>query len=517
MILMKINKENFKWPTIYTFVIGFLAHGYAFLNFQPSHDQLNESINNLGLAIWKIQIGRYLESIYNIFLGKFYSFPWINGILGLIWISLSVYLVTSIFKMEKKLCIAMISGLMVTPVTVSATIATYTDFSAYMLSLLFSIFAVYLWNYLNENVITKKNKILLILLSSFSITCSLAIYQAYICVYISLIIIVSIIKLIKSDKNILKDILIKDINAIFIILLGCAIYYLGCQVISFITGLSLYSGTENSISNVWQSGEAISIRIKEAYTQVFNEIIFSTSYVNFFDFNSRIINISLLIIGLLAMFLIIRKNKTNISNIILSILYILILPLGLNFIRLLNPLVHTLMIYAFNLIFIFIFILVLDQNKIIKYSTIILLSIMIFFNVQAANAMYVKKSMEQNATLSLMTRVLDSIEKIDEYIPNKTPVLFIGDAEDYLKTTDEFRKIKTIRGLEYSSASTVYRGSNSTYFKLMLGREINLKYNDQAFISSLDKDGLDEMPLFPSSNSIQMIDGVVVVKFKELD
>lgn len=102
MAMVRIHKETFKRSFLYTFLLGFLAHGYGFLRFQPSHDSLAEVVSDRAYWKWKLELGRYLKILYDLVLGKFTSFPWINGIMALVWLSLVAFLVVEMLDLKKK-------------------------------------------------------------------------------------------------------------------------------------------------------------------------------------------------------------------------------------------------------------------------------------------------------------------------------------------------------------------------------------------------------------------------------
>ena len=94
-----IDKQKLKTSFIFTYFLGFLAHGFSFLNLQVSHDCLSEFTLSYS---WKIRLGRYFKPIYDIFFGKYISLPWINGLITLFWLSLCAYLIVEIFNIQKK-------------------------------------------------------------------------------------------------------------------------------------------------------------------------------------------------------------------------------------------------------------------------------------------------------------------------------------------------------------------------------------------------------------------------------
>lgn len=82
--IKSFDKKKLIQCLLFTFVIGLITHGYAFLNFQPSHDSLSEVVSDAAYHQWKIQLGRYLKPVYDTVLGSFTSLPWTNGLISLL-------------------------------------------------------------------------------------------------------------------------------------------------------------------------------------------------------------------------------------------------------------------------------------------------------------------------------------------------------------------------------------------------------------------------------------------------
>lgn len=56
------------------------------------------------------------------------------------------------------------------------------------------------------------------------------------------------------------------------------------------------------------------------------------------------------------------------------------------------------------------------------------LSLLIFSNTVFSNQAYLKKELESKSSLAIATRILDRIEQLPKFEPNKTRVCFIGEA-----------------------------------------------------------------------------------------
>ncbi len=71
------DQAKLKLAFIYTYLIGFIAHGFGFFNLQISHDSISEFTLTYSR---KIKLGRHFKPLYDTFLGTFISLPWMNGL-----------------------------------------------------------------------------------------------------------------------------------------------------------------------------------------------------------------------------------------------------------------------------------------------------------------------------------------------------------------------------------------------------------------------------------------------------
>lgn len=122
MAVERIHKDTLKSSFLYTFLLGLLAHGYAFLQFQPSHDSLAEAVSDAVNWKCKIQAGRFLKPVYDFVFGRFTSFPWINGIMALVFLALAGYFVAEMLDLRKKGQLALVCGILATNVTVTLSL-----------------------------------------------------------------------------------------------------------------------------------------------------------------------------------------------------------------------------------------------------------------------------------------------------------------------------------------------------------------------------------------------------------
>lgn len=514
-----IDKEKAKLAFIYTYLIGFIAHGFSFFNLQMSHDSISEFALAYG---WKIRIGRYFKPIYDTLLGTFISLPWVNGLTILAWLSLASYLVIKIFNIKKKSHMAIICGILCVNITIISLNATFlNDASGDAFGIFITILGVYYWHRIFD-LKTKNEKIASFLRVVFCLWLSLGIYQAFICIFISLVLIVSIIKLIDiHQKYSWKEVWFNDIIGALECLVSGVVYYCGLKIILAVTHFKLIEGNYNSITNLFkEGGESITSRLSSTVNQYLDYFIRAKGYNVYPDIVVRIVIVLLLVIALYSFICIIRylkKNGISWINILSAILFLLLLPIAMNLIRLLNTTVHDLMIYAFWFTYILILLFVLEYieikpSKIVERITLFLLSCVLVINIQIANACYAKKSFDEEATISVMTRVVERIETLEGYEPGVTPVMFIGTPNDYLKEFYEFEGLHYINGA--TNAVVTYQEVYFNYIAMIMKVDMNIVKKEYAYENLLNEKDVENIKAFPDTSGIQMIDGVVVVKFE---
>ena len=138
---------------------------------------------------------------------------------------------------------------------------------------------------------------------------------------------------------------------------------------------------------------------------------------------------------------------------------------------------------------------------------VLLLSAVIF-----SNQVYLKRNLEQQSTLSVMTRVLDRVEKTEGYDPGVTPVALLGSLEDSPLATDRagFEHLSDFDAAQNNFAATGME-ELTWYMWEIMGYPCNLVSYYEADMLAQRED-VQAMPVFPAAGSCQMIDGTVVVR-----
>ena len=139
-----------------------------------SHDSLFEFVL-FDSAKDKIELGRFFEPILRLLMGEYVTIPWITAIVSIMMLSVAVFLTFEIFEFKSLFEMAFLSGVYVTNITLTSTIATYShDLAGDMVALALSVYVAYLWVRLCQQFNWKD-----FILSVLSISTLLGFYQAY--------------------------------------------------------------------------------------------------------------------------------------------------------------------------------------------------------------------------------------------------------------------------------------------------------------------------------------------------
>ena len=210
---------------------------------------------------------------------------------------------------------------------------------------------------------------------------------------------------------------------------------------------------------------------------------------------------------------------------LLFLILTLLLPLGANLTRLLGAQVHDLMKFAFWLLYLLPLLLAFHAaragriGKLARALAAVLAALLLWSNVQTANALYVKKDLESSATLSLMTRVLGAMEQNPDYVPGETPVAFVGVSGQLNDAIYGFADYGRITGAESAGAipaahAEYYYNAYAAYFRYVLNNPAVFCAWDTWNALQTDP-AASALPCYPDTGCMQLMDGVLVVKLGE--
>lgn len=511
------KKQLLIMSVIATVSFYLLTHGQRFFSMSYSGDALLMIYQND--SAWQIALGRFVQPILVMLRGGIVS-PFLISVLSVACLSFSVFLLTDYLEIRNVFSIFGTAAVMVCNITiVVANIAFLHNTDFYALALLLAVLGAWL---------IKKEKWYWIILGIICFALSMGTYQAYICVAITMIMIrfIWILSQEVTVKGTLKFILKNCVS----LLVGAMLYYVIWKAFQNIFGIWT-ADTYNGLASVGDYSENpfFSV-IKTTYLYVFSHFINPDVFVTmpyhgvslsvFWLYLLRTCNVLVAIVTIVALVIENIKNKTKWWCRFLQFFVLVIFPIGINFVCIISQgMEHTLMIYAFCLVYIFGIRAVEDENlykkerknrmkQIIYIAMLIMVMLVSWSNIVYANQIYIKKELQEKATHSMMTRIVYEIESIEGYVAGETPVAFLGSFEstDYVPNMEAF---KDIVPYGMGKSSITYIGTEYAYLTYVLNVSMNLTR-----VSNEDPE-IQQMPVYPARGSIAMIDGVIVVKISE--
>ena len=511
------EKKNIIFCFMSTFILGLAAHAYVMLNNDMSHDWLNAFVATDIEEEWKIRLGRYIVPLYRNIFRNSLALPWLIGIISIFWYSVSSYLITKIFDVQSRIVMFLISGVIVTNITVTAQYATYlyeADFNAF--ALLLTVAAAYVWKV--------HTKIYHLIPGVIFLFVSMGIYQSYVCVTITLIVCMSILDLFEEKK--IKKVITRGILGIFLVISAFISYILTGKLICYIMNVSQESRV-NPLS-VFSSGKNI---VKVLYEEIFLFIrkLFHPAYSK--ELMLIIFTLTALIIFYLIIYVFVKK-RFEFQRIILILILFACIPIAACaiFIIACETWVHDLMLYAVWLSWVMVIVLScrllihipkITCKRILNCTVCAFVAVIIWQNIIIANTVYIKKDLVAQSSFSTMTRVLDRIEQYPDYIKGKTPLAFIGvpnhgELNNPYDEIADFCDINSvlladINEVFYSDTNNDIFNTYAAYFKYVLNSPVTICDEDK-HEKIKESEEVKNMPIFPAKESIRMIDGVLVVK-----
>ena len=472
-------------------------------------------------SAWEISLGRFVQPLLILLRGGIIT-PFFVSALAILWISLSVFLLTDFLKIEKVLSIAGVAAVMSCNISILSINVSFVHFiDLYTLALFLAVAGVWMLG---------RGKALTAVLGILSLSLSMGIYQSYICVGIGMVMLYFLFRAQKSDsfKKTAADIMKYVFAFAAAAILYLIMWKLMCQIFHVWTA-DTYNGMaglgDYSETSVWEvlMKTYYNVFYYFWYPQTFTVITFRDVAMSLvWVWMIRFCNVAavLVLIGVLVCENI--RNKTSLWQKLLQILILLLLPVGINFVCFLSKgMEHSLMIYAFCLINIAALKAVeayapkqqdvTDQSwkRCAPWAAVMLaLAVVCWSDIVYFNQVYMKKSLQESAAQTLMNRIVHDIESMDGYVAGQTPVAFCGSFErtDY---TRHIEHLEDILPYGMGKTSLIYEGVEYAYMKYMMNVNMNLTR------IAGDNETVIQMPTYPNKGSVAFVDGVIVVKISQ--
>ncbi|MFM1539952.1 glucosyltransferase domain-containing protein [Helcococcus ovis] len=503
--------KNIKIAFISTIIIGLICHIYMMTNKWVNLDDIVQLVDNMDRTTsgrWFLQFPAAISSEFSI--------PWLNGFLTIVYTAVMSCLVISMFEIKSKINTILISGILVTFPTLGSLMPFMNSQDAYQFGAMLAGLAAFF-------IIKYKNGFIF---SSILLTLSLGIYQTYLGYAGGLIVLYVIVELFKENNNFKKMIILLCKTAISFTV-ALAIYLIISRGI-FGHLLVDYKGLDTMGSLPLNKIHTI---IFSAYKGMFNFFIGKEFNYHFIFMPYLFIFAFILTIYLLIY--IVKKSKICKEKLFLLVFLILVFPIAINIIYIMSWQAGVMlrMLYGYTVVFIFPLVLI-DyvlkigdkfeiSNKIPKllYYTIAILTLTSFLsvynNIYVTNKAYFKVGLTNENSNAYGNRIISRIESVEGYT-EKTQIVFWGNPDSRTWFTE---KIDTKDIEPFIIANHLTRLYSFIYYPVrFLGFQNPIKDYDEINEENKHlKDMINALPNYPDKNSIQMINGTIYIKFKNLD
>ena len=468
--------------------------------------------------IWEAMLLRFgLDFIQGI-KGNIVS-PVLVTIISTLLLAITVVLVIKTLDIKNKYSKYITAIVFAVAPNISATLTFFYCSDAYILGMLFATMSVFLVKKF------EKSKSIIFLAGMF-LAFAMGMYQTYLSVAMVLAVASLIIDIL--NKKDIKQVLKNALRYIIMGIIGIILFYVFAYMTLFFKNLEVsnYSGA-NQIGI--ESLLNIPNLLPQSYQSFFN-YYFTDKMIPNTIWHTNIFYIIIFTLSLGSLIYIVIKNKIyeKISNTILLLFLIVILPICFGVIEIMIPDVDIHILMACSMIFIIpIFFKILEMlpktniTKAIKYIVVISTIIISWNYIWQDNASYLAIKLMQNQTENTALRIVDRIENLDNFNEDM-PVLIVGNLKDnnYLSRENTGLETKKIFDRTWgfiSNEPTVWEDNQDSWNKMFyeyVGVNLKLVGKDDCK-NILETEEYKTMANFPDEDSIKIIENTVVVKISD--
>ncbi len=489
-------------------IFGLIAQGMGLLNKFSWHDDIfslfltGETITS---GRWMLHVLGSLEIL--IFGDGHYSLPLMNGLFSLLCIAFSAGLIAGLLKIRTPFLCALVGAMMAAFPTVTALFGFMFTVPYYMLALAMITAGACLicgserW----------EGKVAGVVLAG----CSVGIYQAFLPVFLSVILIYDIRMLTAEDEKL--SVLAGRILVQGLCVLGSMAFYAGCSHLFLAltdSKLSPYMGINEAGSLPLQTYLE---RVGRAYREFFQpsrntiwDMVPQHSYYAY-----------LLMIFAEAVLGAVRIGKTwkkSRGRALLAAAMLALVPLGCHFIFVMSEEVHSLMGYG-QVMHVVLLAWLTDTldirphlvRRISAAALTALIGMTCVMYARYDNQCYLKTQFQQQEAISWYTTLVTRIKSAEGY-RDELPVAWLNDGENTdlsLYNMDEFNFLY-MSGYDADIQDYVNNWAWEAFLKRWCGFGPSKVY----VTDSLEKlPEVQDMPHYPEDGSIRVIQDTVVVKF----
>lgn len=490
-------EKRYKLAFFVTFVLGLLVHMFALTNKLPNHDYpFNIYSDQFG---WPVTIGRCFCIIANA-ISSYFTLPWLNGILAILYMAIAMSFLVSIFGFERPIPIILCSFLFISYPAFTDTAGFISTWDGYMLGLMIAIIGVWFWN--------KYSGWKQIIGMALCLGFAAGVYQSYVAVAICLIIVRLVFDVLDAKQD-NKTFFKKIGSGALAGLIGMILYYGIMRLILVCVGKELgsYMGVSDAgIPSISQIGTTL--------VKVWDEFITLLVGTNSEFTTYEIFNMLFAVLLVAALIMVIVKKRIyrhKLQFIMMLVVGVLFVPAAYVFEFVSQEVVYRFMM-LYGVVFLYMLLIkVADEFLQGWFATVVAaLSFVIAFNFAVIdNIAYENLNLCWEQTLATATMMEERITSVEGYSPNMQ-LMVQGTMQDEGRDWLRDRLPRELVG-----ANDVNLMRNQSFIQPILKTELGFTTDgvDEEMRNSiiLSEEYLN-MPVWPAGESVKNIKGVVVVR-----
>lgn len=497
----KLNPQ-IKTAALTAFLLGLLIHLPVMIGDYPNHDGLDGmyfSQNMVTSGRWFLAVACSLSS--------FFSLPYVNGLISLLFLAISAGVLTAILKIEKKLQAALIAGLLVSFPALASTYGYIFTADGYMMGLCLAFLAVYF---------AEKGKKGWII-GGVCLSFSMGIYQSYLSFAILLSMYCCCMILWDGNKEPeRKDYAVRILRYLFMGVWGVGLYYVLLQILLKLQGkvLDTYQGINGMAET---SGNGIANMLKKVYAD-FGAFTLHSPVLHG---NIPSLVVCILLLLLFATVLFSRASQKGCLKKPLFWLVLIVLLAGIpaasNVLLFISPDVtyHLLMRYQYVLLLIlplaFLFREDSEQRTMVAWGTFLTALVLTWSFGVTDNIAYSNLAKKYEKTYAYCLRLADRMEQTEGYYTG-IPVAMIGvqSSENYPETDISGHVTDAMIGM--NGDYLIYTSTNYQQFmRYYMGITVN-PVSDEEMLRIYDTPEYRALNSFPAADSMKVVDGILYIK-----
>lgn len=504
---------------ISTAISGLAIHLFCLINIIHNHDNITLLPTGYGSGAVS---GRWLLHILGYFDIKImgcYNLPWLNGIIAILLLAPSAYLLIDVFQVRRRSFVIPLSiGFAAFPSVVSCLLFRFTV-AYYFFAVLLAIAAAYVL--VKSERFEKKVKIFSFIFSGILSSCSMGIYQAYFPITTTILVLYLIQQAMLGEKT-WQALILQGIYFLASLILGLILYFLASKFLLFVLGVDLlpYQGIDKMGQiDILELPRLIADAFAGYFTMPINNtyMLAPTALHIYIYFFWNILSVSMVIVNF-----VLKKSKP--IQWIITLAFYFCLPISINLLVIMCPgsYIYTLMVHAFVMM-LFVPVVTFEafcKNSFLKSlrfqrlgATIICLSLSLvaYMYTYIANVSYTAAYYATQQSENLANSIVTQVRMTEGFDPDQKWA-FIGKCQDPLMTF-AWQEAPIYQGLADTQRMT-RPDLLPSWIKIYVGYNIDI-VNEQEINQLTELECVQEMPVWPAYGSIEIIDDIVVIKFSD--